>query len=769
MKQSAAFIFAALGILLAACTIISLWHKKTRLRVKIILGLSALTACCNALITWTNSTSVAFAAYTIYFPTLAIILSLILSYCLEYTKTSRNKKVENTILFALNTVNVLLFIVNYFLKIAMQPFPVAYHGEAFMLIDYSHPLLMYDFIVGDGCIFFTVTVLLFRMIRSASVYISRYIFLLATNLLIVIWNALSIRFKQPVDYSTIGFTASILLFWYFSSLFKNRPVTISILTKVIHSSDNFVFFFDMDSRCIFANEAAREFFLITDDNIQDSYEVLNMWLKDTTFDRTKDFDTVSVSRQWMGEKVHLLFHFTRLKENGKVIGYSVYIQDETNRVLEYERRLYLANHDPLTGLYNRDYLFLKIREQLEKDPNTEYVLFVSDIKDFKLINEIFGREVADNFLVKIAEMMRLSSGSRMVYGRIGVDRFASLIKKKDFNPELFLTIQETLSHLHEELHYHFVSHGGVYNITNRSLPISTMVARALMAIQTIKHSVDQRIAYYDEGMREKRLWAQKVTSEMDVALSSEQFKLYLQPQANKDKQIKGAEVLVRWIHPNEGLIPPAEFIHIFEENGMITKLDMFVWEQTCKVLKKWKDMGKGEFYLSVNISPRDFYYVDVVKTFKNLIEKYELSPANLKLEITETVMITDLDNKLKIIDELHDAGFLVEMDDFGSGYSSLNMLKDIPVDILKIDMSFLYRAKDIQRSQTIIRQVVSLSKELGIPVITEGVETEDQVSFLVGIGCNMFQGYYFAKPLPLEEFEKLYVFNSPRPEMLDEK
>ncbi len=760
MKQIAALIFAGLAFFLIACALIASRQKQTRRVVRIIIALSAVTAFCNAIITGTESPYIAFYAYSLYYPLLALILSIIFSFYLDYTNIKHNKKIKQALLIILNSVNFLAFALNAYFKWTMLPTAITYENEIFIAINHNNLLVFYDFFLGDGCILASIAVLLYRMLRSAKVYISRYIFLLLANLLIVVWNALSIQLKRPIDYSTIGFTLFIFLFYYYSSVFKNRSLTEKMLSKVVLSSVDFVFFFDADNNCIFANNAAREFFLIQDENLQDSYEVLNMWLKDTSFNPEKDNEEITISRQWMGEKVFLLFRFNRLWENGKLIGTFFHINDETERVLDYERRLYQANHDALTGLYNRDYLFRKIRERLEKDPDTEYVLFVSDIKEFKLINEIFGREIADDFLKKIAEMMRLSCGTRIVYGRIGIDRFCTLIKKKEFTPDLFLSIQDTLTHLHEDLHYHFVAHGGVYNITNRSLPISTMVARALMAIQSIKNSVDQRIAFYDEGMREKRLWAQKVTSEMDTALNSNQFTIYLQPQANKEKEIKGAEVLVRWNHPHEGMIPPAEFIHIFEENGMITKLDMFVWEQTCIVLKKWKEMGKTDFYLSVNISPRDFYYVDVVETFKNLIQKYEISPANLKLEITETVMITDLDNKLKVIDDLHDAGFLVEMDDFGSGYSSLNMLKDIPVDILKIDMAFLYRAKDIQRSQTIIRQVVSLSKELGIPVITEGVETEDQVSFLVGIGCNMFQGYYFAKPLPLEEFEKKYLFTT---------
>ena len=196
---------------------------------------------------------------------------------------------------------------------------------------------------------------------------------------------------------------------------------------------------------------------------------------------------------------------------------------------------------------------------------------------------------------------------------------------------------------------------------------------------------------------------------------------------------------------------------MFEKNGLISDIDRYIWEQACKQLKTWKEQGREDIYISVNISPRDFYFLNVYQTFMELVEKYEIAPKNLKLEITETAIVMDFNRQMELITRLRRNGFVVEMDDFGSGYSSLNMLKDLHVDILKIDMAFLNKAKDEERSKKILQMVIGLSKQLGMPVITEGVENEEQVSFLSEIGCEMFQGYYFAKPMSLEEFERKYM------------
>ena len=194
-----------------------------------------------------------------------------------------------------------------------------------------------------------------------------------------------------------------------------------------------------------------------------------------------------------------------------------------------------------------------------------------------------------------------------------------------------------------------------------------------------------------------------------------------------------------------------------KKNGMIVKLDQYMWEAACKQLRKWKDEGKKDMYISVNISPKDFYFMDVKQVLTDLVKKYNIEPQKLKLEITETAIMTNIDNPVEILDGLRKEGFIIEMDDFGSGYSSLNMLKDIYVDILKIDMAFLRKSNDEERGRKILKTMIQLAKDLEMPTITEGVETLEQVEFLKAMGCKMFQGYYFAKPMDVATFEEKYM------------
>ena len=285
-----------------------------------------------------------------------------------------------------------------------------------------------------------------------------------------------------------------------------------------------------------------------------------------------------------------------------------------------------------------------------------------------------------------------------------------------------------------------------------------MFDRALLAMTTIQDEYQRHIAYYDEKIRKEVLWAQKISAQLKDAIANRDVIPYLQPIVDGTGKIVGAEALARWIHAEEGFLSPASFIPVFEKNGMITEIDKHMWRCACEILAGWEKEEK-DLFISVNISPKDFYFMDVTAEIQNLVKEYGVSPSKLRIEITETVMMTDVENRMKMIDELRRAGFIVEMDDFGSGYSSLNLLKDMPVDVLKIDMKFLTKTTDDMQAKTILQNIINLSENLGIFSLTEGVETKPQLEMLSEMGCKLFQGYYFAKPMPLAEFEEFWKSN----------
>jgi diguanylate cyclase (GGDEF)-like protein len=386
----------------------------------------------------------------------------------------------------------------------------------------------------------------------------------------------------------------------------------------------------------------------------------------------------------------------------------------------------------------------------------------TDIKDFKLINDLYGFDTGDCILVRLASVLEEFLPEDTICGRLVGDHFAFFIPKKQLQEELFAGKISTEIKSLASTEYSIRVHVGIYEVKPEDQDVAVMCDHANMAIGTIKNEYDCMIAYYDETMIEKAVSDNRLVSEFDAALAEGQFEMFLQSQIRANGTLVGAEALVRWRHPERGLIPPNEFIPIFEETGLIYRLDQRIWEFAAQKLREWRERGHGNLKISVNISARDFYYLDIYKCFTELVERYDIEPSMLNIEITETAIMMNLDKQLLLLERLQTYGFHVEIDDFGSGYSSLNMLKNMHADVLKIDMGFLRETQNHKRTQIILNTIIELAKQLHMTVITEGVETEKQVNFLRNAECDIFQGYYFSRPVSVKEFEKKYFDNDNR-------
>ena len=419
---------------------------------------------------------------------------------------------------------------------------------------------------------------------------------------------------------------------------------------------------------------------------------------------------------------------------------------------------YRADYDMLTGVLNREGFNERAAKMLKNNPDTKYVMVCSDVKDFKMINDIYGDEVGDKVLIKEAELLKNIADGRTVYGRIGGDRFAICLPKELFKEEQFVENIVTMKKTFSTGYYQMFIYIGVYEITDNNEPVGVMYDKANMAIKCMKGNYQHAVAYYDRAILEEELEQKKLIAEFDKALDNNEFCIFLQPQTDADGTCHGAEALVRWNHPHRGLLNPAAFVDCYEKSGLIHKLDTYVWEQAVRTLRKWMDIGRDDLHISINISAMDFFYLDVYKEIVGLVDKYGVSVQNLRLELTETAVVNENDN-MEVIRKLHDAGFIIEIDDFGSGYSSLNMLKDVCSDVLKIDREFLRETENTVKSRNILEEIIRLSTRMNMTVITEGVEKKTQVDMLYDMGCKMFQGYYFSKPIPVQEFEDKYNVN----------
>lgn len=417
---------------------------------------------------------------------------------------------------------------------------------------------------------------------------------------------------------------------------------------------------------------------------------------------------------------------------------------------------YQARYDELTGIYNRHTFYTETANLIHENPDKNYAIIHWDIARFKIINDLFGTAEGDKLLRYISHILYTLIDIDGTFGRFDADIFAMCIEDKDNSVEdIMNAINERLKDY--PIDFEIVPCFGIYKVDRESgMTVSAMCDRANLAHRTVKGNYMNRYAVYNDKLRTDLVKEHEVTAEMNTALEEEQFEVYLQPKYNlTNETVVGAEALVRWQHPTKGMISPGVFIPIFERNGFIMKLDEYIWEHTCMILKRWKDEGKPVLPVSINISRIDLYNPHLCDIIIGLVNKYNIPPRYLELEITESAYTENLNQLMPIMKRLQDYGFIILMDDFGAGYSSLNMLKDVPVDVLKIDMNFLRGDAEQGRGGIILNSVVRMAKWLSLPVIAEGVETNTQVNFLRSIGCNDAQGFYYSRPVPVLEFEML--------------
>lgn len=421
----------------------------------------------------------------------------------------------------------------------------------------------------------------------------------------------------------------------------------------------------------------------------------------------------------------------------------------------------LVFYDELTGHYNYNRFRLKVQALLDQGVGNEYTLIEADVRDFKLFNEIYGYQGGDKLLCIIMNACEEQCTKEEACSRISGDRYILLLHTKTEEE-----IIKRINHIIEAIKY--ASKGmfsmfnleykiGIYMIEESDKDIGKCHDRCAYAKKRIKDT-PETFSFFSHEMYEMQLDEKRMESLMESALEASEFEIYLQPKVTlKDKKIHAAEALVRWNSPVYGLIPPYRFIPLFERNGFLEKLDMYMIEEVCRVLENWQKEEKMPIRISVNLSRMYIFKPGFANKIVELVNRHHIEHSMIEFEITENVIYDHSEELRSIIKELQHHGFLIAMDDFGSGYSSLNMLKDIPIDEMKVDQVFFRAEKENkERSFEIIKGVLSMAKSLHIHTVAEGVETEKEVAFLKEAGCDEIQGYYYAKPLCMKDFMEFY-------------
>lgn len=614
-----------------------------------------------------------------------------------------------------------------------------------------HFIFTYAFVI---LIIFTY---LYMIIKSSRMYREAYGAIAVVIFIGFSFDIATIGSDSIYDLTMIIYGAIAIIIYYLTYRYVPNELIENMLSLVVRDMNNGIICYDRKGRCIYYNDLMEAIYR-HGGNMSVYESKYSQWIEKLGDDRRDSMTFQTTDIEINGEKHYFEIAYKRIydESNRVICDYFVY-NDRTQMYESWEQEKYKASHDSLTGLLNRDQFYEDVHDMVNKYHDTTFYLICSNIKDFKFINEIFGMEKGNQVLIKQAKLMASNPSERTICARLMNDRFALCLPREEFDEK---RVADSVKELQCEFtgnSFHLHTYMGVYEIRDRDEAVSIMVDKANIAADTIKNNYDCCVAYYDEHLLEISIEQRRLLGEFEPALQNDEFVMYLQPQVKRDGAAKGAEALVRWVHPSRGILTPYAFIDILENAGLIYKLDLYIWEKAAQKLAEWKEKGYGSYHISVNISTKDFYIIDIYETFTGLINKYGIAASNLHLEITETTLMTDFEKNMNIIHKLQGVGFRVEIDDFGSGYSSLNMLKDISADVLKIDMGFLRKSENEVKGQDILESIITLAGKIGMDVITEGVETKKQLDMLTMMGCHEFQGYYFSKPVPVSEFEEKYL------------
>lgn len=435
------------------------------------------------------------------------------------------------------------------------------------------------------------------------------------------------------------------------------------------------------------------------------------------------------------------------------------IQARVSRIIELSEGRQLiqtAEHDRLTGLYTRNFFIEYANRLFKYHPDIHFAAIVMNIEQFHTVNAMNGRDFGDMILKgigdAITDFLKETDG---IACRFEADSFAVFCVEQPDYKILLDRIQDRVNSVSDRVSIHLRM--GVKPWQEGVRPL-LQFDQARAASNKVRGNYQNPLKIYDVEMMEKELLDQRLFNDLKTAVDDYQFRVYYQPKYDiqcDPPRLSSAEALIRWIHPDLGFIRPDDFVPLFEGNGVIGVVDHFVWKETAKQIKEWHDKYDFSLPVSVNLSRSDVFDPDLKDMLVDLVKDNGLSYKELKIELTESAYTENVDKVLEVIGGLQKLGFEIEMDDFGSGYSSLNMLSDMPFDVLKMDMVFVRNLETSETDRHLIKLVLDIAKYLKVKVVAEGVETEGQMQFMKENGCDLIQGYYFSKPLPPEEFEKL--------------
>lgn len=698
--------------------------------------------------------------YAVFFDSLFFIgtdwlAMFMLFFAIGYTEIAIKYEHKLLVLFSVlcGLDSISLFVNNFTFHMfdlvqMVTSYGLKFWGNDFGFLHYVHLALCYV-MVAMTFLYFGLS-----LFKAPGLCKTKYLGILIAYIIVIAANFICYSLNLVIDISVILYGALAGFICYFSTFTYPNKMLANMLRSINDTVSDAIVYFNTDGSCIYANRPAGELF--ENDHTFEPY-LAEAYRENLEKSLKKNQNSLTIEDKFKinGRERHYTVEYRKDFFIEKNIGSYIKLMDITEDYVNYRKERYAATHDSFTGILNRNGFFEAVDKTIEEKGTFGYVMLTSNIRDFKVVNELFGEDLGDDIIYKQAGILKTFSHPGTVYGRICDDKFAVYTKKEYFIESEFKAYMDLMQKVLETPSYSLKILVGVYYPQGMVETAQSMYDKALLATTRITNNYSQIFAYYDNNLMEKLLYEKTINMDFESAIENKEIQMMLHPIVNMNREWIGAEAISCWKHPNFGKLMPEKFIYILEKSGLIYKIDAYIWEEAAKVIKHWTEIGIKNFFISVNVSVKDFFYTDIYKTFTRLIERYDIVPESLHIEITEFVLMSDFAKVLSVVNKLQKAGFSVIIDNFGNDYSSLNMLKDFTSQGVKIGKELIKSTQDSERNKIILGSIINMSHALDIEVISDGIESEEQFKMMRDYNCKYFQGDYLSEPKLVQDFEEI--------------
>lgn len=617
----------------------------------------------------------------------------------------------------------------------------------FYPLHYLHLGLCYIFVAA------TLSLLFHEMLHSPSIYRKRYFVVFVAYSIVIIVNMICYNLNLPLDVSVLLYATLSAFVCYYANYMIPKTLVAYSLRNFNHTIEDAIICFDINKQYLYSNPAAEKLFEKNgkiDVRRTEKYrtEILEK------FGNVKEF--VSDDEVFIVEdvEVHCSVEYRELKLNGMVIGSFLKFQDRTEELNQLFKEHYTATRDQLTGIYNREYFLEMCDKVIKAEPDVPRVMIASNIRDFKMINDLFGVRKGDEVICKEADMLKTLSNIKNVYGRICDDKFALMMRREDFVMDILLNAMKELAKMIHSSSFQIRVNMGLCEFDNAFESAAVLYDKAVLAMDSMSEEYQQIYAYYDESIMERILTEKTVIADFDKAISEGQFEVFFENTTTADGEIKGADSYFIWNHPERGILRPEFFVPILEKTGYIYRLDLYIWEKVISLLSEWEKKYDSNIKVSINVSEFDFYYLNVAEEIINLVHKYGVKPENLVVDISEKIVSERFLEAGNCIALLKGEKIFVALDDFGRSVSSLKMIEKLETDVIKVDMRMFREPSEWNRSYYILEFIQKIAEEIGTTTIATNISSEEMFNELKKLNFSLYQRSDINSRTSAKVFEK---------------